>query len=426
LIDGLVPDESSEPLALCWTAHDPSEIGNLLFDIAQAPDCRAFHTHLHRWAGPSLNMVYADVEGNIGYTLVGRVPARVSGHDGRLPVPGWSGEYDWRGYIPFDDLPHQINPPDGMFVTANAKPVTEDYPRLLGHAWMPGFRVTRIAELLNQSEKMAVEDFCEMQFDQKSVLARQVGGHLDRVATELGVLGPGFFAGWDGDLSAASPTAVVYQVFVRRFLYNLIDSLMGDSPSERRLVDRFVGKGPHPLLAPTSLYGPNGRALLANLLDGPDSPLFGNGLRDELVLQSLREAVDHLLWQLGPRVEDWRWGDLHTLTLVHPLGQVRPLNRLFNRGPYPIGGDDTTVWAASAYYHSLESERMVGPVCRFVVDLADLGRSRSLNIPGQSGQPGSPHYADRVEAWFNGDYHPMLYHRQDVLANADATLRLRP
>jgi len=430
LIDGLVPDEASQPLALCWTAHDPSDMVSLLFDIGQAGNCAEFHGFLRRWTGPVQNVVYADVEGNIGYTLVGRTPVRVEGHDGRTPVPGWTGKYEWRGYVPFEDWLHVINPPGGRLVTANAKPVGDGYPYFLGHAWMPGFRAARITELLENTEKSTVADFCRMQFDQKSVLARRIGRHLAVLDPEHASPNVqhaiSLFQDWDGDLSADSPAAAVYQVFIRRLLYNLFDAISEDAPAEAHLADRFVGKGPHPTLAANGFYGCNGRALLAHVLDTPDSPLFEKRSRDDLIRQSLQAALAFLHSQIGPQVEEWRWGQLHQLTYTHPLGQVKPLDRLFNRGPYPMGGDDTTVWATGTSYHSLDSERMVGPVCRFVVDLGDLGRSQSLNAPGQSGQPGSRHFADRIRAWLEGEYRPMLYRRQDVVAQAEGTLRLLP
>jgi penicillin amidase len=429
LIDGLVPDEASEPLALRWTALEPNDMAGLTFTIARARTCAEFHAGMRNWAGPVINVLYADVEGNIGYTLAGRMPIRAAGHDGRVPVPGWTGEYEWRGYIPFEDWPHATNPPTGLFITANAKPVDDDYPYFLGHAWMPGFRAARIAELLDGARRLTVADFCRMQFDQKSVLARRIGQHLSRLNPDPGSRIPNraitLFQDWDGDLAADSPAAAVYEVFIRRLLYNLFERAVSDAPLDPDLADRFAGKGPHPLLTPTSFcYGSNGRALLAHLLDTPDAPLFQERSRDDLLSQSLREAVEFLEWELGPQMDDWRWGDLHQLIYAHPLGQVKPLHKLFNRGPYPIGGDETTVWATSSYYHSLDDGRMVGPACRFVVDLGNLSRSRSLNAPGQSGQPGSRHYADRIQAWFQGNYHPMLYHREDIAAHAETVLHL--
>ena len=274
-------------------------------------------------------------------------------------------------------------------------------------------------------------DFCTMQFDQVSVLARRVGqqlGDLDLVppyATPNTQTALRLFQDWDGHLAADSPTAAIYQLFIRRFLYNLFGAVAGDLSDAPDLDDRFVGKGPHPLLQPSSpIFGPNGRALIAHLLDTPDSPLFRQRSRDDLMLQSLREAVEFLEWKLGMQVEEWRWGDLHQLTYNHPLGQVKPLDKLFNRGPYPVGGDDTTIWNTVIFFHNVEDGQMTGPACRFVVDLGDLSRSLSLNAPGQSGQPGSRHYADRIQPWLEGDYHPLLFSRSDVVAQAEATLHL--
>jgi penicillin amidase len=165
--------------------------------------------------------------------------------------------------------------------------------------------------------------------------------------------------------------------------------------------------------------------LLEQLVDRPDHPLFKHRSRDAVMLSSLRETVAFLRWKLGPDLESWCWGALHSLVYTHPLGRVKLLDRLFNRGPYPIGGDETTVWAATASYHALDKQGvMVGPVCRFVVDLSDLSRSCSLNAPGQSGRVASRHYADRIAAWFEGDYHPMLYARTDIEREAKETLQL--
>jgi penicillin amidase len=428
LIDGLAPDEASVPIALRWTALESSDMASLIFELPTVRNCDELHECLRRWTGPVQNIVYADVDGNIGYTLIGRMPIRASGHDGRVPVPGWTGEFEWQGYVPFEHWPHVINPPEGVLITANAKPVSDAYPYYLGQCWLPGHRAARITELFEVASKSTVADFCAMQFDQKSVLARRVGRHLgllkgspgspisDRVVA--------LFQDWDGDLAPDSAAAAVYEVFVRRMLYNLFDTAAGASAIGTGMTDRFVGKLLHEQLTTTSHYGANGRALLEHLLEMPDSPVFQGRPLADLMIQSLREAEDFLVWKLGPQVEDWHWGDLHQLTFAHALGQVKPLDKVLNRGPYPIGGDETTIWATGASYHSLESEGMVGPVCRFVVDLGDLSRSRSLNAPGQSGQPGSRHYADRIKAWLEGDYHPMLYHRQDVVAEAEATIYL--
>jgi len=226
---------------------------------------------------------------------------------------------------------------------------------------------------------------------------------------------------WDGALAADSPAAAIHQVFVRRMLALMLQDKLGP------LSIRYRGQGPTPLLADRSGFGDKSWAWLLKLLDRPESHWFDLGAgqgRDEVMRQALRETVDFLKAELGLNVDGWAWGKLHTLTYAHPLGAVKPLDRLFNRGPYPLGGDGTTLWATGANRHDLNSEGIIGPPFRFIADLGDLRNSCGLLAPGQSGQPGSRHYDDQVRAWFQGDYHPMLYARKDVEREAVSRLTL--
>jgi penicillin amidase len=136
--------------------------------------------------------------------------------------------------------------------------------------------------------------------------------------------------------------------------------------------------------------------------------------------------VDFLTQELGPEIDDWTWGQLHTLTYAHMLGNVKPLDKLLNRGPYPMGGDGSTIWATGIRRLDLSTDGTTGPPFRFIADLGDLHNSWGLLVPGQSGQPGSKHYDDQVQAWFYAEYHPMLYAREDVEREAEARLKLVP
>ena len=142
--------------------------------------------------------------------------------------------------------------------------------------------------------------------------------------------------------------------------------------------------------------------------------------------RALRETVDYLKGECGPGIEDWAWGKLHKLTFGHLLGRAPLLAPTFNRGPFAIGGDDHTVWATGGSTPDLECEALIGPPYRFIVDLGDLRKSVSVLVPGQSGQPGSRHYDDQVQSWFEGEYHPMLYDREDVERAASSRLLLEP
>jgi penicillin amidase len=228
---------------------------------------------------------------------------------------------------------------------------------------------------------------------------------------------------WDGSLAANSPAAAVYQVFSRRVIARTLEGKLGE------LTTRYAGKGPTPVLAEGSVFGDRSREWLAWILKEPTSHWFDLGqgeTRDDVARLALRETVDLMKAELGPEVEDWAWSRLHTLTYGHVMGGGKPLDRLFNRGPFPIGGDGSSVWATHAAWHDLSSETIVGPPFRFIADLGDLRKSLGLLVPGQSGQPGSKHYDDQIDAWFSGEYHPMLYDREDVGAGAEACLRLAP
>jgi penicillin amidase len=446
VINALAPDLAAacaeggtrdQPLALRWTALEPDpSTHEALIDMNRARNCREFRQALRLWLGPVQNVTYADTEGNIGYSLAGRVPIRARG-DGRVPVPGWTGEYEWTGYIPVDELPHQYNPERGYIVTANNRPVDDDYPYDLGSEFAAGDRALRITELLESRPTVDIEYVRQMHFDQVSPTARVVSRALGQLVVNDPDLAPVVrrMGDWDGTLSADSPAAAIHQIFVRRMLALMLQDKLGSRDSEQGppqtspLSLRYRGQGPTPLLADRSAFGDKSWAWLQQLLNQPQSPWFDLGAgegRDEVMRQALRETIDFLKAEMGPNIDDWAWGKLHTLTYAHPLGAVKPLDRLFNRGPYPLGGDGTTVWATGASRHDLNSNGIIGPPFRFIADLDDLRQSQGLLAPGQSGQPGSSHYDDQVNAWFQGDYHPMLYTREDVEREAVARLTLLP
>jgi penicillin amidase len=183
------------------------------------------------------------------------------------------------------------------------------------------------------------------------------------------------------------------------------------------------------MLAEVSLFGHRAIEWLEKTITEANSHWFdiGHGeSRDDVARLALRETVNFLKTKLGPKPEDWSWGKLHMLTYAHTLGAVKPLDRFFNRGPFPMGGDQTTIWATGSSYHDLGCANVVGPPFRFIIDLSNLSNSVSLLAPGQSGQPGSKHYDDHTKSWFTGEYHTMLFRRGDIEREAEGTLHLTP
>lgn len=426
IINALAPDFIGEqPLALRWTAHEGDALVHALRGMNRARSCGELREALRDWAAPIQNTVYADTSGHIGYSFPGKVPIRAKG-DGSVPVPGWTGDYEWLGYIPFEELPHLYDPPAGYIVTANNRVTGDDYPYFISHEYCNGDRAQRITELIEACARVNVAYIRRMQFDQVSPTARVIAGHIGRLTcddAELMAVAT-MMAAWDCDLAADSPQAAVYEVFARRCIALLLRDRLGPD-----LAERYAGKGPTPGVAGGSFFGQRSWEWLQKTLATADSPWFDLGHsedRNAIVRLALRETVDFLKEQLGPTSADWAWGKLHQLRFNHALGQVPTLAPLFNRGPFPLGGDGNTVWAAGGGLTFQGSDQVIGPPFRFIADLGDWRNSVGLLAPGNSGQPGSPHYDDQIAAWFTGQYHPLLFAREDVAREAKARLILKP
>ena len=425
IINSLAPDlAGDQPLALRWTSLEPRPMFSALFGMNLAHDCGEFRQALNRWAAPVQNVVYADTAGDIAYTLAGLIPLRAGG-DGRVPVPGWTDEYEWTGYIPFVELPHLWNPSQNYIVTANNRVADDHYPHWLSADYCQGDRAQRIVELLAATPQHSLESIQRMQQDQLSPTARAVAAILAQHKTadpELQTI-IDLFKEWDGHLAAGSAAAAVYQVFMRQAIRVLLEEKLGDATLY------YAGKGPTPLLMDRSILAHRSWEWLAQVLAEPDSHWFQTSQ-----LQGRQAVLDHILQatrqslieKLGPDMADWRWDKLHQLTLAHTLGRATPLDKLFNRGPYPLGGDHNTVWASGANAFDLDSNNVVGPPFRLIADLSDWNQTLGVLAPGQSGQVGSPHYSDQVEDWLHGRYHPMPFDRPAVEKVARDRLWLRP
>jgi penicillin amidase len=412
VIDGL-----EQPTALRWTALDAMRIFDSAVPISAAQDWDSFRDALRNWDAPSQNFVYADVEGNIGYQSSGRIPIRAKG-DGTVPVPGWTGEYEWTGYIPFDELPFVYNPPTHFVVTANHKVVPDDYPYFLSSQWAPGYRAQRITDLLTAkaaSAPLTPDDFRDIQADVHSLPDEFLTPYILEAApeNELEERTLNQVRGWDHVNSADSPGAAILAVFYQELSRAIFADELGDE-----LLDDYYGG--HTLLAMEAIL------VDANSpwLDDVTTP--GAETRQDIVQRAFTETVNRLSDQLGDRPEKWAWGRLHTATFVHnPLGQsgIALLERLVNKGPFPMGGSGYTV-NNTGYNRDFEQRTVASQ--RQIVDLNDWSNSRSQHTVGQSGQPMHKHYADMIQAWRAVKHHPMLFDRGQIEAEQEGTLILQP
>jgi penicillin amidase len=394
-------------LALCWTATEGLLEPSALVDLVQAGSFEEIREVLRALSCPGQNVVYADVEGTIGYQCTGRYPVRRSG-DGSAPVPGWNGEHEWDGWIAYEDLPWSKDPGRGWIVTANDRTHDEDYPHLIGLDMHTGFRAERIAELLGAEPAIDLETSARMQTDTVSLPARRVLPRLlatpARGSDAAGALD--LLRAWDGDLRADSAAAAVYQVWLGRIAARVLDA----------------ERDPETFAAYFAWREPFTCAALPALLDGP-AP--GGGSWDELLAAALEDAVAFLRERLGEDPSAWRWGALHRVRFAHPLARLPVVGASFVAAEHELGGDEQTVLQAGVDAR-LGFEAVVIPSWRVVVDLADPDRSMAVLPTGQSGNPASPHWSDQTELWARGELRPCPVSRPAVEAAAERSLWLRP
>jgi penicillin amidase len=395
--------------ALRWAGAEPggaAYLGCLAVDRARS--WAEFLEALEAWKVPSENFVYADVAGNIGWVAAALTPRR-QGHDGLLPVPGNAG-HEWLGFLKVTELPQSFNPPSGFIATANHKIVPAGFHHPIAYDWAPGYRFARIHERLEGKEKLSLEDCKAIQHDITSLPGQVLARLAQRLDGKDGQLTPyiRLMAGWDGVLSRESRAGPLYAAW----LLELQESLL-----HRHLPARLA-KAVQPAI--------NVRVLLS-ALEKPAPAWFGTDAeaeRDRLLQATFARAVTRVTARLGPDPARWSWGKLHTATFGHPLATQGPAYaRAFNLGPVGRPGDALT---PNNTRHDEQFRQVHGATYRQLFDLADWDRGLATSAPGQSGQPGSPHYDDLLPLWAEGEYFPLAFSRARVEAVTRHRLWLIP
>jgi penicillin amidase len=396
---------------LRWIGGEPGAAAYLAsLALDRAKTHIEFVEELKRWKLPSENMVYADVDGNIGWLATALTPIRPNS-DGLLPVPGDRDEYRWQGFLPYDQLPQMVNPPEHFIATANHNILPKDYPHKIAYEWAANYRYDRIRErITSHSGKLTIDDCLSIQHDHVSIPGRRLaklaaGIHSDDpdVSRHAKML-----AAWDGSLSGDSELGPLYAVWLQELLRGLYR--------------------PHVPEALLSTVATADRVpVLLSVLETPDAKWFHGGAakgRDRLLVESLTQAVKRLSSLISGDEDHWRWGKLHTITFRHPLASLGPeFAKALNLGPVPRPGDGLT---PNATRHDDTFQQVNGATYRHVFDLADWDRGVATSAPGQSGQPGSPHYDDLLPLWAEGRAFPLLYTRPAIERATLHTLHLKP
>jgi len=405
-------------IALRWTAFTPTSSFVAPWMLNTAKNFEEFREAARTARVPSQNVVYADVEGNIGYQAPGDIPIRANG-DGTLPVPGWTDDYGWIGYIPFDELPYAYNPTEGYIATANNQVEPRGYPHHISTDYDLGFRANRIVNMIeNAPGKIDIAYIQKMQGDDYDGGAQYILPPLLEMTFDASNLNDALdtLKNWDYQASADSTPAAIYEAFWK----NLLNETFNDDLPER--------------------YYPNGGdtwfEVTRKIVNDPNNFWWDDKAttdkvetRDEIFARSFKKSIAELEKELGKDQSKWKWGDLHTATFENgTLGaSASPglIRSLFNRGPFPTsGGTDivnATSWRASQGYKVTNI-----PSMRMIVDLGNLNNSLTVHPTGQSGHAYHPHYIDMAPLWAGIQYYPMLWSEQAVINDTEGHLILSP
>jgi penicillin amidase len=368
--------------ALKWVGADPGGAGYLAaLSLMRARNWDEFLKGVEHYKVPSENLVYADVDGNIGWIAAGYAPVR-RGWSGLLPVPGDTGDYEWSGFVPASEMPRSFNPARHFLATANHNILPKDYPHALSFEWALPFRFRRIEQVLSSRKDWDRIDFEQLQQDIVSLPAQRFQQVLrswkppehSRASEILSLMLP-----WDGRMRVDSAPALIYEIWIQKLAEAVFGPDLGPRVNLETLL-REVEQNPRP--------------------------------------EALQSSLDVAVKELDARFpdHDWKWGRLHYLFLRHPLGKQE-----WNRGPIARPGDANTVNATSGA-RLLQTN---GASYREIIDLGDWDRSVMTNVPGEVGNPGSPYYDDLIEGWNYGVYHAMPFSRKAVQAASEERFVLR-
>ena len=427
------------PLALSWTATATVDgTFEAIFKVDTASNFDEFHAAFETYGSPSQNFVYADVDGHIGYVFPGHVPIRADPADhGARIRSGTDGKHEWTGWIPFNDLPWQLDPASGMIVSANNAAVDGRFPYFVAAEWDPGYRAKRITELLAKAASeggVTTDAMRQIQMDTRVLRADLIRPHLAGIspATPDGRTILDRIKAWDGKADLASTGAPAYFAFEYRLMRGLFDDELGP------LAREYIGGGP------------SWQATIA-LLDTPSSTWWDDKTtagRTETAPDAIAAALDQagvdLRGSLGDPNE-WTWGRLHQATFREDtLGSsgIGPLEAYFNKGPFPVAGAsgavDNTFFRPSRAYPDPNDPtyKPVGisgvfevtnlPSYRLTIDMSDPGGARIVQTTGQSGNPFDSHYGDLIDQWLSGGTVPLPFSKDGVEASAAKRLELIP
>ncbi len=405
-------------LAMRWTAYEVLHATPFYY-LNTARSVDDIEKAVEHFKCPGQNWVYADDKGNIGYWAAVAIPIR-DGFSGAVPVPGWDGKHEWKGYVPTRQQPHLKNPARGWIATANNKHVGDDYPYPISHYYTMPDRFVRIKEMITAKEKFDTQDFAKMQADFYVVLAKEwVPMMLEALSgkqfSEKGKKAIAALKNWDFVAGTEDIAPTVFHATINEMVKNTFKKRLGEDLYGQYLKNKDV------------VFNAMRNLIAAGRSSWFDDPATAEVESiNDLIGKSFNEAIVYLDEKMGSNVDDWKWGKLHTLTLYHPFGKSSSLMGYFmNIGPYPMGGSMATV-NPQPYKLTEPWEGYHGASLRYIVDFANRKNSRRVIPAGISGNFMSPHYDDQAELWRTGKYRPFVLDRKSVEEDARYRLKMLP
>lgn len=402
-------------LSMRWAGYDPSDEIRSVYLLNRVSDWKDFRSALSTFRAISQNFAYADVEGNIGLNSGGGVAIRKG--NGTIIRSGETDEFDWKGYVPFEQLPTSYNPEIGYVSSANNKTAGADYPYYIGYEYALPYRINRIRQMLNEKEIFGIEDFKRMILDQHNDYSRLLTPWILKIKGKNVNLNPeetfalNSLSGWDYDLNKELIAPTVFEFFTISFAKNLLSDELADLFGELTMTvkDYYIYK---------------------ILTAGPDEWVDDINTTeketlDDIILRSFKDCIKDLTTQYGSDTEKWKWGNIHTITFKHPMATVKILDKVFrlNSKTYGIGGSGYTV-APFKYKPGFKSYH--GASERHIFNTANWDESLTVIPTGNSGIPASEFYMSQTEAYINGKFYKDAFTEGAVRAGAKYTLILKP
>ncbi|MBI4673730.1 MAG: penicillin acylase family protein, partial [Chloroflexi bacterium] len=351
-----------------------------------------------------------------GYQMPGNIPIRAQG-DGTVPVPGWTGEHEWTGYIPFDELPMVLNPSDHFIATANNQVAPNTYKYLITRDWSAPYRAARITELLQAQDKLSAADLAAIQGDVYSQPLVELAKYVQELPTDdfLSRRALDYVKAWDGKMTHDAQAPAILEATFHALVSDLFEKRMS---AETYLAYRNEGSG--------------ARQFIDTLLDDPQNEWWDNPetpareTRTERLKTALQAGVNFLGTLYGDAPPEWKWGRIHYATFAHPFGSLKPLNLLLNVGPVPTSGNSFTVNNAGYRPEKDNYAQRAVASMRLIADTSNWDATRWVHTTGESGQPLSAHYSDLVYKWRDVQYELLPFTREQVEKAKANVLTLKP